>query len=193
MSRLQTALERFIEISGDRTGERGESISTGLAWMNGHKLVLVADTGEADNHNPGSWRRVSRIIGLARHLRKPLLLWNLSFHRTTDHMRNVGTEHAVQNSEQELIHFPSPIICVIEGTRLGAFSSVELAIPDGTVFVDGAEALCEYLSISPRTARAGSDEEILSGISELIAEIESMSADELVIQRKARLGSIALG
>ena len=192
MSRLQTALERFIEISGDRTGERGESISTGLAWMNGHKLVLVADTGEADNHNPGSWRRVSRIIGLARHLRKPLLLWNLSFHRTTDHMRNVGTEHAVQNSEQELIHFPSPIICVIEGTRLGAFSSVELAIPDGTVFVDGAEALCEYLSISPRTARAGSDEEILSGISELIAEIESMSADELVIQRKARLGSIAL-
>ena len=192
MSRLQTALERFIEISGDRTGERGESISTGLAWMNGHKLVLVADTGEADNHNPGSWRRVSRIIGLARHLRKPLLLWNLSFHRTTDHMRNVGTEHAVQNSEQELIHFPSPIICVIEGTRLGAFSSVELAIPDGTVFVDGAEALCEYLSISPRTARAGSDEEILSGISELIAEIESMGADELVIQRKARLGSIAL-
>lgn len=192
MSRLQTALERFIEISGDRTGERGESISTGLAWINGHKLVLVADSGEAHNHNPGSWRRASRIIGLARHLRKPLLLWNLSFHRTTENMRNVGTEHAVQNSEQDLFQFPAPIICVIEGTRLGAFSPVELAIPDGTVFVDGAEALCEYLSISPRTIRAGGDPEIASGISELISDIASIPADELVMQRKARLGSIAL-
>ena len=192
MSRLQTALEHFIEISGDRTGELGESINTGLAWIGDHKLVLIADNGEARNHNPGSWRRASRTIAMARHLRKPLLLWNLSFHRTTEQTRNVGTEHAVQNSEQDLIQFPAPIICVIEGTRLGAFSPVELAIPDGTVFVDGAEALCEYLSISPRTTRAEGGGEIASGISELITEIASVPADALIAQRKTRLGSIAL-
>ncbi|MDE0299831.1 MAG: hypothetical protein OXN17_14450 [Candidatus Poribacteria bacterium] len=193
MSHLDTTLKRFVELSGDRTGDLGESIKTGFGWVDRHKLVLIADSGAARNHGPGSWRRASRVIGVARHLGKPLLLWNLSFHHSTVDMKDVGAQDAIQKSERDLIEFPAPILSVIEGTTLGAFSAVELAVPDGTVFVDGAEALCEYLSVSPRTTHAGDSAEIAAGISELLTEIVSISVRELIAQRTARLASIAMG
>ncbi len=192
MPHLQSTLTHFIELSGDRTGERGESIDTGLAWIDRQTLVLLADSGETQNHNPGSWRRASRIIALARQLEKPLLLWNVSFHKTSDPTPNFGTDGALRDCQRDIIQFPGPIISVIEGTQFGAFSPVELAVPDGTVFVDGAEALCEYLSISPRTAHVRGVAEIGVGISYLLTEISSIPADELVTQRTARLASIVL-
>ena len=192
MSHLQSTLSQLIELSGDRTGELGESINTGLVWINRHKFIMLADNGESRRRNAGSWRRASRIIDLARQLRKPLLLWNLSFHRTTDRMSDAGAEHALQGSEQNLIEFPAPIISVMEAAPFGAFSAVELAVPDATVFVDGAEALCEYLSISPRTIHAPGSDEIATGISELLTQVASIPPDTLVKERKMRLTSIAL-
>ena len=192
MSYLQSTLDQFIELSGDRTGELGEGINTGLAWIDRYRLILLADNGESRRHNAGSWRRASRIIGLARHLRKPLLFWNLSFHRATDRMNDAGAEHALQVSEQSLIEFPAPIISVMEAAPFGAFSAVELAVPEATVFVDGAEALCEYLSISPRTIHAAGGDEIAAGISELLTHVASIPTETLVAERKARLASIAL-
>ena len=192
MSYLQSAQKQFIELSGDRTGELGASINTGLAWIGREKFIILADNGESRCHDAASWRRASRTIGLVRQLRKPLLLWNLSFHRTTDRVGNAGAEHALQASEQSLIEFPAPIISVMEAAPFGAFSAVELAVPDGTLFLDGAEAQCEYLSISPRTIHAPGRDEIAARISELLAQVSSIPADTLVTERKTRLASIAL-
>ena len=87
---------------------------------------------------------------------------------------------------------PLPIVSVIEGAQKNDLSPVELALPDGIVFVDGAETLWGHLTISPRTIIAGSPDGITSGISGLLAEIASIPADELVSQRRTRLASITL-
>ena len=192
MSRLQTALDRFIEISGDRTGALGESINTGLVWIGGNKVVCIADSRETQHRTPASWRRASRIIGVARQLRKPLLLWNLSFHNGTGQTPNLAAEQAARDGQQDIIQFPFGIVSVIEDTQKNAFSTVELALPDGIVFVEGAETLCGHLTISPRTAGASTAEDVASGISGLLAQIASIPADELVSQRMTRLASITL-
>ena len=193
MSRLQTALDRFIEISGDRTGELGESINTGLVWIGGNKVVCIADSRETQHRTPASsWRRASRIVGVARQLRKPLLLWNLSFHNATGQTPNLAAEQAARDGQQDIIQFPFGIVSVIEDARKNAFSTVELALPDGIVFVDGAETLCGHLTISPRTVGANSAEDVASGISKLLVQIASIPADELVSQRSTRLASITL-
>ena len=193
MSRLQTALDRFIEISGDRTGELGESINTGLVWIGGNKVVCIADSRETQHRTPASsWRRASRIVGVARQLRKPLLLWNLSFHNATGQTPNLAAEQAARDGQQDIIQFPFGIVSVIEDARKNAFSTVELALPDGIVFVDGAETLCGHLTISPRTVGASSAEDVASGISKLLVQIASIPADELVSQRSTRLASITL-
>lgn len=192
MSRLQTALDRFIEISGDRTGELGESINTGLVWIGGNKVVCIADSRETQHRTPASWRRASRIVGVARQLRKPLLLWNLSFHNGTGQTPDLAAEQAARDGQQDIIQFPFGIISVIEDTQKNAFSTVELALPDGIVFVDGAETLCGHLTISPRTVGASSPEDVASGISGLLVQIASIPANELVSQRRTRLASITL-
>jgi acetyl-CoA carboxylase alpha subunit len=192
MSRLQTVLDRFIEISGDRTGELGESINTGLVWIGGNKVVCIADSRETEHRTPASWRRASRIIGVARQLRKPLLLWNLSFHNGTGQTPNLAAEQAARDSQQDIMQFPFGIVSVIEDAQKNAFSTVELALPDGIVFVDGAETLCGHLTISPRTVGASSAEDVASGISGLLVQIASIPANELVSQRRTRLASITL-
>ena len=192
MSRLQTALDRFIEISGDRTGELGESINTGLVWIGGNKLVLIADSREAGHRTPAGWRRASRIVGVARQLRKPVLLWNLSFHNGAGQTPNLAAEQAARDGQQDIIQFPYAIISVIEDAQKHAFSTVELALPDGIVFVDGAETLCGHLTISPRTIGASSAEDVASSISGLLVQIASIPANELVFQRTTRLASITL-
>ena len=192
MSRLQTALDRFIEISGDRTGELGESINTGLVWIGGNKVVCIADSRETEHRTPAGWRRASRIIGVARQLRKPLLLWNLSFHNGTGQTPNLAAEQAARDGQQDIIQFPFGIVSVIEDAQKNAFSTVELALPDGIVFVDGAETLCGHLTISPRTVGASGAEDVASGISELLVQIASIPAGELVSRRRARLASITL-
>ena len=192
MSHLQTALDRFIEISGDRTGELGESINTGLVWIGGNKVVCIADSRETEHRTPASWRRASRIIGVARQLRKPLLLWNLSFHNGTGQTPNLAAEQAARDGQQDIMQFPFGIVSVIEDAQKNAFSTVELALPDGIVFVDGAETLCGHLTISPRTVGASSAEDVASGISGLLVHIASIPANELVSQRRTRLASITL-
>lgn len=192
MSSLQTALDRFIEISGDRTGELGESIDTGLSWIDGNKLVLIADSGDAESHSAGSWRRASRIVGLARQLRKPLLLWNLSFHTAARKRPRLDTEGAAKDSQQHIIQFPAPVISVMENAQRTPFSAVELALPDGIIFANGAEALCRHLTISPRTLEVSGAEAIATGISALLAETAVIPSNELVTQRNRRLASIVL-
>ena len=192
MSRLQSTVDRFIEISGDRTGEVGESIDTGLVWIGGNKVVCIADSRETQHSTPASWRRASRIVGVARQLRKPLLLWNLSFHNGTGQTQNLAGEQAARDGQQEIIQFPFGIISVIEDTQKNAFSTVDLALPDGIVFVNAAETLCGHLTISPRTIGATSAEEVASGLSGLLAQIASIPANELVSQRRTRLASISL-
>ena len=192
MTHIESVLNGLTELSGDRTGELGESINTGMACVGACKLVLLAGGEKYQSHSPGGWRRASRIVGLARQLRKPLLLWNLSLHSRLEQTRNLGTEQSAREGRQDIIRFPFAIVSVIEGAQNNAFSAVELAVPDGIVFVDGAESLWGHLTISPRTIVASSAEEIATGISELLTEIISVPANELVSRRGTRLASIAL-
>ena len=191
MSHLESIVDRLTELSGDRISELGESMRTGLGWVGANTLVLLADNEKCQFHSPAGWRRASRIIGLARQLGKPLLLWNLSFHNdAAGRTPNLGTERAARDGQQHLIQFPSAIVSVIEGAQKSDLSAVELAFPDGIVFVDGSETLWGHLTISPRTIIASSAEGIASGISGLLAEIASIPANELVSQRRTRLASI---
>ena len=192
MSQLEYIVDRLTELSGDRISEIGESMRTGLGWVGANTLVLLADNEKCQFHEPAGWRRASRIIGLARQLGKPLLLWNLSFHNDAGRTPNLGTERAARDAQQHIVQFPSAIVSVIEGARKNDLSAVELALPDGIVFVDGAETLCDHFTISPRTIVASSAEGIASGISGLLAEIASIPANELVSQRRTRLASITL-
>ena len=183
-TQFQHTIHRFIELYGDRTEGIGDEIHAGLAWVGDAKFVLIGG-GEPVVFQPPSWRRISRLFGLAQQLQRPILLWDLLFHAdiagpdtTLLHRR------AAQNSRLQLMKLPVPIIGVFDRfAPRSDFASIDAAVllqQDGT----DAQPIASTADTSSMLVRVITDPAHLkSDILELFAELSALPPEKLVDQR----------
>lgn len=139
---LDRTITKFIELYGDRAGEMGEEVHGGLAWIGDAKFILLTSR-DGEIQNASSWRRISRLVSLAQHLRRPVLLWDLPLQvlATGLHGDSLVINEAIQDSRLKLLKMRSPVISVFE-KRFPVLLESELAMVDGAVIVSDAPDSC---------------------------------------------------
>ena len=175
---FRNTIHRFIELYGDRTEAIGDEIHAGLAWIEETKFVLIGGV-EAAALQPPSWRRVSRLLGLAQQLRRPVLLWDVPFQ--ADLTGSTGTlleRSAAQNSRLHLLKLTVPIIGVFDTLPLGP----DCAAVDAAVRLQQGEA-SEGEMASTLVKVAGSPSRLKSEILALLSHLSTVPVETLVNQR----------
>ncbi len=140
--RFQRTIDKFIELYGDRTGEMGDGIHGGLAWIGDTRFMLLASRSD-DLGSAGDWRRLSRLAGLAGHLRRPVLLWDLPLQVSPSKLDGdpLLINETIQNSRLTLLKVRTPIISVFE-RRFPLLLGSELAMVEGAVIVSDKPGTC---------------------------------------------------
>lgn len=143
---LGCTITKFIELYGDRTGQKGAGIHGGLAWIGEEKFVLLASGGK-DAADAAEWRRMSRLAALAQHLRRPVLLWDLPLHvaATGVQAAPLVINEAIQNFKLALLRMRVPVISVFL-ERLPVVLESEIAMVDGAVIVSDHPELLASMS-----------------------------------------------
>ena len=183
-TQFQNTVHRFIELYGDRTEGIGDEIHAGLAWIDDAKFVLIGG-GEAVVAQPPSWRRISRLFGLAEQLRRPILLWDLLFQAD---IAGPGAtllhRSAAQNSRLQLMKLPVPVIAVFDRLPLQS----DLALVDAAILVqqEGADPqpTASEAETAPMLVKVVTDPaHVKSDILERLAELAALPPGKLVDQR----------
>ena len=179
---FQHTIRRFIELYGDRTEAIGDEIHAGLAWIEKTKFVLIGG-GEAGVLQAPSWRRVSRLFGLAQQLRRPVLLWDVPFRAgltgSTSPLRDRST---AQNSQLHLLKLPVPIIGVFDRLPL----KPDFAVVDAAVLLQQQEADPQPSggeSLPTLVKVVDSPFHLKSDILELLSHLSTVPVETLVHQR----------
>ena len=183
---FQDTIHRFIELYGDRTEAIGDEIHAGLAWIEKTQLVLIAGDG-VTALQPPSWRRVSRLFGLAQQFRRPVLLWDVPFQ--SDITRPTTTlldKSAAQNSQLHLLKLPVPIIGVFDQLSLAPNS----APVDAAVLLQPPEADFQSQSSEGDASTilvkiANSPAHLKSDVLELLSHLSTVPVEQLINQRLA--------
>jgi len=176
---FQNTIHRFIELYGDRTEAIGDEIHAGLAWIEETKFVLIGG-GEAATLHPPSWRRVSRLFGLAQQFRRPILLWDVPFQANMTGQTNTLLHRgAAQNSQLHLLKLSVPII--------GVFDTLVLEpdfIPiDAAVLLQPGEADTQQETSSVLVKVVANPSHLKSDILELLSDLSALPSDTLVHKR----------
>lgn len=181
---FQTTIDRFIELYGDRTEGIGDEIHAGLAWVDDAKFVLIGG-GEPVVFQPPSWRRISRLFGLAEQLRRPILLWDLLFQADiAGPSTTLLHRSSAQNSRLQLMKLPVPIIGVFDTLPLPSdLAAVDAAIllqqeaedPQPTPSDDETASMLVRVTTDPS--------DLKSSILELLSELSVLPSEKLVDQR----------
>ncbi len=176
---FQDTIHRFIELYGDRTEGIGNEIHAGLAWIEKTQFVLIVG-GETTALQPPSWRRVSRLFGLAQQFRRPILLWDVPFQvDMTSQTNTLLHRGAAQNSQLHLLKLSVPII--------GVFDTLVLE-PD-FVPIDAAVLLQQGKTDTQREASpvlvkvADNPSHLKADILELLSNLSTLPIDTLVDKR----------
>lgn len=181
---FQNTVHRFIELYGDRTEGIGDEIHGGLAWIDDTKFVLIGG-GEPVVFQPPSWRRISRLFGLAEQLRRPILLWDLLFQADiAGPSTTLLHRSSAQNSRLQLMKLPVPIIGVFDTLPLPSdLAAVDAAIllqqeaedPQPTPSDDETASMLVRVTTDPS--------DLKSSILELLSELSVLPSEKLVDQR----------
>ncbi len=156
-SPLEDAIDKFIELHGDRVGTDAADIRGGLAWIASHRCVLISfltDT-EDPSLSPAACRKTSRLLHLAIRLQRPLLLWNMEkcLRQPGDSLLHAMAHQALMET---LIQSPIPIV---------AFGHQEnLEITDRQLRAEdqkSPESLCNSLDTTLRTLSAIPSDELI--------------------------------
>ena len=112
---LDSTITKFIELYGDRTGQKGAGVHGGLAWVGEEKFVLLASGGEGAA-DAADWRRMSRLAALAQHLRRPVLLWDMPLQvvATVLQKQPLVINEAIQDCKLALLRMRVPVISVFK-------------------------------------------------------------------------------
>jgi acetyl-CoA carboxylase alpha subunit len=183
-TQFQNTIHRFIELYGDRTEGIGDEIHGGLAWVEDAKFVLIGG-GEPVVFQPPSWRRISRLFGLAEQLRKPILLWDILFQADiAGPDTTLLHRSAAQNSRLQLMKLPVPIIGVFDKfSPQPDFASIDAAVllqgerTDTQPIASAAETSSVLVKVTADPSHLKSD------ILDLLAELSALPAEKLVAQR----------
>ncbi len=176
-TQFQHTIHRFIELYGDRTEGIGDEIHGGLAWVDDTKFVLIGG-GEPVIFQPPSWRRISRLFGLAEQLRRPILLWDILFQADIAGP-DITLLHrsAAQNSRLQLMKLPVPIIGVFD--RFAPQS--DLTSIDAAVLLQQEETDAQPIVSAIKVTTDPSH--LKSDILDLLDGLSALPAEALVDQR----------
>lgn len=127
---------KTIQLYGDRAGGQGNFEFAGLAELQNHKILLIHGNTHSleETHD---WRRLYRLINLAKRLNLPIIFWNLPILQSAIKLYNtsLALNTAISNIQTEILRFPNPIISVIDESYVWKDSIVEFQSVDGSVIV----------------------------------------------------------
>lgn len=177
---------KSIQLYGDRAGGEGNFEFAGLAELQNQKLLLVHGNIQSleETHD---WRRLYRLIKLAKRLNLPVIFWNLHILKKATRLYNtslaLGT--AIRNIQTEILRFPYPIISVFDENYDWRDDLVEYIPLDGSVIV----LLNEKIPTEPSKLKQNhlkiihNQEDLQMDILKLLQELSNISTDELINRR----------
>ena len=109
--------DKTIQLYGDRAGGQGNFEFAGLAELQSIKLVLLIGNPQS-LEQPADWRRLQRLLHLAKRIHKPVLLWNLPLAQNTSIENPTSLELGTtsKNTKMQLLRLPQPILSVYDET-----------------------------------------------------------------------------
>jgi hypothetical protein len=188
---IEDATDRFIELYGDRKEGPGKSIRCGMAWIADAKVILVATR---DQHKPeaADLRRVSRLIDLAEHLKRPILasLQLLSDVENGFCLQDIRNRKEFDTTFSKLISHPFPIVTVTDYSLLQTLD-MSLRISD-SLLVRGNGSAANFdqncVEKGQQIIRNVDDDlGLKSSISAMFFHLLTVQKDDLVKRRKDRL------
>jgi len=191
---LDCTITKFIELYGDRTGQKGDGVRGGVAWIGGEKFVLLA-SGREGVADAADWRRMSRLAALAQPLRRPVLLWDLppQVVATALQKQPQVINEAIQDCNLGLLRMRVPVISVFK-ERFPVVLTPEIAMVDGAVIVsDRPELFASIRENLPPITMAGNGKHDLR--QEILALLESLSGiggDDLERRRVEQIRKITM-
>ena len=189
---IEDATDRFIELYGDRKEGPGKSIRCGMAWIADAKVVLVATRDQQHRPEAADLRRVSRLIDLAEHLKRPILasLQLLSDVENGFCLQDIRNRKEFDTTFLKLISHPFPIVTVTDHSLLQTLDT-SLRISD-SLLVRGSGSTADFdqncVETGQQIIRNVDDDLGLKGsISAVFFQLLTLQKDDLVKRRKGRL------
>ncbi len=181
----QPPFTQAIKLYGDRAGSKGTFKFAGLVWIRDTRVILIQSDAQSLN-GAAEWRCFLRLTTLAHRLKKPIVLWNLPVvHIATVQRRtSLDCAQAIQNAELKLLKLPHPIITIFDEAYDSTYAYPELIWSDGVVLVTPPDT---QLSEHEKVKIARHPMDIESAILELLCQVESIPASELVKDRQESL------
>ena len=191
---MQRTIGKFIELYGDRTGKMGDGIHGGFAWVRDAKFVLLASRG-TDVGNAGDWRRLSRLVGLASHLHRPVLLWDLPLQIAASKLERepIVINEAIQSGKLRLLKLPLPIISVFE-SHFPVILESELALVEGAVIVSDKPDIIPAMGnhLAPTSAVKSVTHDLSETILALLDRASQIAAENFEQRRIERSRQITM-
>ena len=191
---LSCTITKFIELYGDRTGQKGDSVHGGLAWIGEEKFVLLASGGK-NAADAADWRRMSRLAALAQHLRRPVLLWDLPLQAAATGLRTAPLviNEAIQNFKLALLRMRVPVISVFK-ERFPVVLESEIAMVDGAVIVSNHPELLASMSedLPPITTVDNGKHDLRQEISTLFESVSRIGGEDLERRRVEQIRKITM-
>ena len=177
---------KTIQLYGDRAGGEGNFEFAGLAELQNQKLLLVHGNVQSleETHD---WRRLYRLIKLAKRLNLPATFWNLPIYKSATKLYNtslaLGT--AISDIQTEILRFPHPIISVFDGSYDWRDGLEDYKPLDGSVIV------LQDKQIHPEPSKFKQNhlkiihkqEDLQMEIRKLLQELSMISTEELISHR----------
>ena len=189
---IEDATDRFIELYGDRKEGPGKSIRCGMAWIADAKVVLMATCDQQHRPEAADLRRVSRLIDLAEHLKRPILasLQLLSDVENGFCLQDIRNRKEFDTTFLKLISHPFPIVTVTDHSLLQTLDT-SLRISD-SLLVRGSGSTADFdqncVEKDQQIIRNVDDDLGLKGsISAMFFQLLTLQKDDLVKRRKGRL------
>lgn len=191
---LDCTITKFIELYGDRTGQKGDGVRGGVAWIGGEKFVLLASGGEGAA-DAADWRRMSRLAALAQRLRRPVLLWDMPLQvvATALQKQPLVINEAIQDCKLALLRMRVPVISVFK-ERFPVVLEQEIAMVDGAVIVSDRPELFASISENlPPIATAGNGKhDMRQEILALFERVSRMGGEDLERRRVDQIRKITM-
>ena len=189
---IEDATDRFLELYGDRKEGPGKSIRCGMAWIADAKVVLMATCDQQHRPEAADLRRVSRLIDLAEHLKRPILasLQLLSDVENGFCLQDIRNRKEFDTTFLKLISHPFPIVTVTDHSLLQTLDT-SLRISD-SLLVRGSGSTADFdqncVEKDQQIIRNVDDDLGLKGsISAMFFQLLTLQKDDLVKRRKGRL------
>ena len=187
---IEKATDRFIELYGDRREGPGESIQCGMAWIAGAKVMLMVTCAQR-KPKAADLRRINRLIGLAEHLKRPILV---SSQLLTDIEHGLCLQEVRNRKEFDttflrLVSHPFPILTVMDDDILQTLG-MSLRISDSLlVRGDDSTDFDQTCTTDGRQIIRNVDSNLglKSSISAMFFQLLAVQKDDLVQRRKDRL------